>query len=403
MNKKEVSEIKRQIKMDNKDLLINNIGIYYVNKENKIICSDIKKYSDIADMTNGTTGNPKYWDQLDEENFLEIFKKTLSGQLGKGIVEYNFPNEILLEKDNCYSKLLNILNDDLENKKEIDEYINFVAESLNKNEEYAICLLNASYTLPIKDINGNKVTDEDLTLERNEYHFIILSICPMELSNLGLFYNKTDNNIVHKNNVDKVVQMPIEGFIFPAFNDRSEDVNSVLVFNKKTKEPDLLLIQEVLGCIFEMNAEDEKEKFNTLLTKIISNSDDANTSIDYNLTKNIHSIIADKINENILDTEMPTISKSELKSILKRSGVDDEKLKNFEDVYQEVVANDKYQFKATNVINASKLDIKSPDIVINVKTDKTDKITAKQIDGKRCLVVELDDTVNINGLNVSIK
>ena len=31
-----------------------------------------KKYSDIADMTNGTTGNPKYWDQLDEENFLEI-------------------------------------------------------------------------------------------------------------------------------------------------------------------------------------------------------------------------------------------------------------------------------------------------------------------------------------------
>ena len=67
------------------------------------------------------------------------------------------------------------------------------------------------------------------------------------------------------------------------------------------------------------------------------------------------------------------------------------------------MANDKYQFKATNVINASKLDIKSPDIVINVKTDKTDKITAKQIDGKRCLVVELDDTVNINGLNVSIK
>ena len=70
MNKKEVSEIKRQIKMDNKDLLINNIGVYYINKENKIICSDIKKYSDIADMTNGTTGNPKYWDQLDEENFL---------------------------------------------------------------------------------------------------------------------------------------------------------------------------------------------------------------------------------------------------------------------------------------------------------------------------------------------
>ena len=62
-----------------------------------------------------------------------------------------------------------------------------------------------------------------------------------------------------------------------------------------------------------------------------------------------------------------------------------------------------YQFKAVNAINASKLNIKSPDVVINVNSDASDKVTAQIIDGKKCLVVELDENVDINGLNVRIK
>ena len=60
--------------------------------------------------------------------------------------------------------------------------------------------------------------------------------------------------------------------------------------------------------------------------------------------------------------------------------------------------------KAVNVINTSKMDIKSADVIINVKANKTDKVVAKNIDGKRCLVVELDDNeVQINGLDIDIK
>lgn len=402
MNKKEVAEIKRQIKFGNDDLLINKIGIYYINKENVVICSSIKHFTEENEMTAGMAeGNS--WNQLDEVTFLEIFKKTLGGQLGKGLVEYAIPNDILLGTDNCYTKLNDVLDDNLETKETVDKYVSFLAEALNKDEEYAICLLSALYTLPVKDAKGFKTKDEDLMLESEEFNFLIVSICPVVPVKLGLLYDKNTNEIEHKPNEDKTIALPTSGFLFPAFNNRTTDINNILVFNKKSKEPDLALIRNALGCNFIMDADEEQNKFNTIITKVITGDDDLNVAIDYKITQSIYSIISEKISNSVLDTEMPTISKSELKSILSRSGVPETKLEKFDEVYDEVLDNQKIQFKAVNVINASKLDIKSPDVVINVKSDKSEKITAKQIDGKRCLVVELDENVEINGLNVKVQ
>lgn len=403
MNKKEISEIKKQFKMDNENMVINNVGVYYINKENEIICSCIRRFANQNDMINGQPCSDKYWGQLDEEKFLEIFKKTLSGQIGKSLVEYNFPNKLLLEKNNCYTKLLSIMNDELQNKQEIDKYISFLAEQLNRNEEYVICLTSCLYSLPNKDINGFKVTDDDLCINSEDYSFILVSICPLKLTEIGLYYNSKDKVIEHKNNDEKIVSAPISGFLFPAFNNRSTDINSVLVYNKKFKEPELTLIKNVLGCEFIMDSEEEKNKFNIIITKIITGKDDTNIAIDYNTAQNIHTIISEKIAVSALDTELPTINKNELRNILERSGVSSSKLERYDEIYSEVIGNEDVALKAVNVINASKLDIKSPDIVINVKPEKTDKVTAKEINGKRCLIIELDENIEINGLNVKLQ
>lgn len=403
MNKKEVSEIKRQFKMDNDDMVINNIAVYYINRENDIVCSEIKRFTELKDMVEGRPASSSSWAQLDEENFIEIFKKTLGGQLGKGLVEYEIPTDIILEGDNCYSKLTNLLNGHLEDKDEVNEYISFMAESLGMNMEYAICIASCTYTLPTKDINGFKVTDDSLISNSEDFDFIVVSVCPISLTKIGLFYNKEKSTIEHKENVDKIIDMPIEGFIFPTFNDRSTDLNNVLIYNKKSKEPDISLINTVLGCNFTMTAEEEQEKFNTLITKVISDDNDTNIGIDYNITQQIHQIISEKIKDNILETEITTLSKPEIKSILKQSGVSDEKLEKYDDIFDSVIKNERLEIKAVNAINATKLNIKSPDVTINVNADSSDKVTAQIIDGKRCLVVELDENVDINGLNVKIK
>ena len=47
------------------------------------------------------------------------------------------------------------------------------------------------------------------------------------------------------------------------------------------------------------------------------------------------------------------------------------------------------------------MNIKSPDIVINVKNDSLDRVKSQTIDGHKCIVIEINENIEINGLNVS--
>ena len=399
MNKKEVAEIKRQFKLDNKNFTIDKVAIYYINNKSDIICNTTKRFTETKNMINGKS-TTNYWGEIDQLNFLDIFKKTLSGQLGKALVEYYFKNEIMIDKKSVYSKLYDLYTDALEDDNLILNYVKFLKDTLNLDKEYAICLAYCTYNIPNKDINGDRIQDDEFT---DTHDFILVSLCNVELSNIGLYYNTLDKVIEHKDNKDKTISYPFAGFTFPTFSERTTDINSVLVYNKKPKEPLITLIQNVLGCDYIMDPEQEKDKFNSLITKIITKSNDSNISIDYSTTKKIYDDISNTIENNILETEITTLTSNDIKSILKRSGVSDDKLDNFEDIYKQEIGNKDIKLRATNLIDSTKLDIKSPSISIKVKPDKTDKIQPTIIDGKRYLMVEMDENVEINGLKVNVK
>ena len=55
---------------------------------------------------------------------------------------------------------------------------------------------------------------------------------------------------------------------------------------------------------------------------------------------------------------------------------------------------------ATNVANVRKFNIETPDVVIKVNPDRTDLIESRMIDGKKCLVITVNDRIEVNGINV---
>lgn len=390
MNKKEISEIKKQFKLSNKYLTIKKIGVFWIS-ENNIEKYEIKNFTELEDIQNGI-GLSNSWDELEEISLLDIMKKTLSGQIGKSLVEYKFPMPVFSNEKSNYKKLYNLIKNFEESN--IVSYINIVKENINIIEDYAICICNCSYSIPKKDINGEKMDDE--FYDGDTYDFIILSICPIENSKSELSYNKQKNKIVNTN-INKVISSPKYGFIFPTFNERTMDVNYVLTYNKKPKEPNIGLIEKVLECNYTLTPEDEQIKFNNLITNLISK--DA-VNVDYELTKNIHQNISKLIENTSVNTEITELSKNDLKKILKNSGVSVDVLDNFDELYEKEIG--KYNLKAVNLINSEKMDIKSSDITINVKNGSIDKISSKIIDGTKCLIVELDETIDINGLNVKI-
>lgn len=54
---------------------------------------------------------------------------------------------------------------------------------------------------------------------------------------------------------------------------------------------------------------------------------------------------------------------------------------------------------ASNITNTRKFEIKTPDVVIHVEPDKVELVETRIIDGRKCLVIPMED-VEINGIRV---
>ena len=89
---------------------------------------------------------------------------------------------------------------------------------------------------------------------------------------------------------------------------------------------------------------------------------------------------------------------SKPRKILEDCGVEDEKLETFDNQY-EAVAGEKATMVASNITNTRKFEIKTPDVVIHVEPDKVELVETRIIDGRKCLVIPMED-VEINGIRV---
>ena len=72
----------------------------------------------------------------------------------------------------------------------------------------------------------------------------------------------------------------------------------------------------------------------------------------------------------------------------------------FDHNYQEILGEQEQPFLATNIANTRKFDITAPNVVIKVKPDRADLVESRIIDGRQCLVIAVDDHIEVNGVNV---
>ena len=387
MNKKEVAEIKRQFKFENDAMAIISFATFYV-KSSKIVSSELKYFADNSEFKGGVAAS-NCWGEVEEICFLDIIKKTFGGSVGKTLVEYTFPTNVVLDEKSNYCQLVDLIGNF--KKENLQKYAEKIVKNVHQEGDYVILFSRSSYTVPTKDANGVK---DDLEFSDGTVHdFITMSICPVDKSKPSIIIQK---DAVSKQNTDWVITAPVLGFSFPTFNDRQTDVNSVLVFNKKPKEPCLDLIEKVLECKYELNPDDERERFKNFLNKI-SGSD----TVNYDLSKNVHEEISNLINDSSVNTELTKVGKIELKAILEANGFEEEKLEKFDEIYNDEIGE--YDLTAVNLVENNKMNIKSPDIVVNVKNNSLDKVSSKVIDGHKCLVIEFDENIEINGLNVNIE
>ena len=218
------------------------------------------------------------------------------------------------------------------------------------------------------------------------------SICPVNLTKAGLTYNAETNNIEDRIR-DWIVEAPAKGFLFPAFNDRASDVHNILYYTKKPEEIQPDLIANVLGSTIPLTANDQKATFQAIV------SDTLGEDCGYEVVRNIHDNIFEMLEESKEAPEPLELSKPDVKRLLEKSGVPQEKMESFDQEFEEVVG-EKKTFLASNIANAKTFQIETPDVIVKVNPERSDLVETREIDGRRCLVIAIDDHLEVNGIEV---
>ena len=97
--------------------------------------------------------------------------------------------------------------------------------------------------------------------------------------------------------------------------------------------------------------------------------------------------------------EPPVLTKPELKRLLSNSGVTEERMETFDSNFDHI-AGEKTEFLVPNIAETRKFSIETPDIVIKVNPERADLVETRVINGRRCLVIEMTDQVEVNGVPI---
>lgn len=319
--------------------------------------------------------------------YFELLRKALSGSLGKNMLNLEFP--LSSEQEGGTQEFLLRLRDSkLKDDALLEEFFDRVIGSYEYVGNYLVLIIHDAYDVPGKTTDGLTMDDASDTV----FEYLLCCICPVNLSKPGLSYDAGANEF-HNRIRDWIVDMPQTGFLFPAFNDRGTDLHSTLYYTKNPEEPHSEFVDSILGAALPLTAKGQKETFQTLIEETLGEE------AEYEVVKSIHENLTDMIEEHREIPEPLTLDRQQVKNLFEKSGVEQERLTDFEKIY-DAAAGENTSLLVDNVANTKTFEVKTPDVVVKVNPERADLVNTMTVDGRPCLVIELSDHVEVNGISI---
>ena len=428
MTKKDILELKRRMKKE-ACTFTKLCGCYVDGNKNIIL------------KINETFLNLK-----DEEFFkyLDIAKKALSGTIGNNLLELEFA-PVGEGENSMQSFLLGMRDSKLKNEALLDRLYEKIIEKYDYTGNYLILLFHDAYDVVIKTSDNNKLDESE-----EVYDYVLCAVCPVELSKAALGYREDENRIGARMR-DWVVGMPEVGFLYPAFTDGSTDIHAVMYYTKDAKETHTEFMEEILGCKSRRSGTEEKETFKSVIENVIGDDEQSN-EVFIKLQKNLNYMIEEEEALNYGSKEPLMLTNSSVKELMEDTDISDEIKGKIEKAYDETFGEEPPEAKnlldkkaleqsakrdrtvelekQVNVLkqqleNKKSADDEPPfdtdetpfdadepldvnfasaDISLNVSQSKLTEIKTEIIDGKKCIVIPVEEgeSTSINGVNTVI-
>jgi hypothetical protein len=244
MNEKEVAELRRQLKPDRHS--ISHIYGCYVSENKEIIAT--------VDQSMGLVS------QEEGEAYLNLLKKSLSGGIGRNLIDINFTTQQVVDSEE-HKLLMTLRETKLSDEETRHQFFQKIVQSLNFPDNYLILLAHNAYDVPFRGKDGGNFSEASDEV----FSYLLCSICPVKKSRPGLGYDYTQKDF-RTFAGDWLVGTPQLGFLFPAFDDRSTNLYGALYYTRNLEESHQELVDTIFHTDIPKPAEEQKRSFEAILS-----------------------------------------------------------------------------------------------------------------------------------------
>ena len=375
MNQKELRELRRRFRPDHNN--IRTVYGCYVNANKEIVSSFEESVGLLSES--------------EREKYLALLKKTLSGALGKNLLDISFATRQVVEGEE--HKLLSALRrTELKDAALRDAFYRSVIDALDQDAGNTLILLACDvYDVPHFGKDGQRDDEPG-----EQFRYLVCAVCPVKDGKAALGYVPEDKRF-HSAAAGQLVAAPELGFLFPAFDDRAANIYNALFYTRDLSDDHKAFVDAVFRTEVPLPAGQEKALFGELLSETFEQH------CPFDLVQAVHEQLAERLSlhKESKDPETLTLSGEELGEILVNSGASEEQAEAFRQRCRESLGEDAV-LRPENLSGTARMEIKTPEVKISVSPQFSHLIESRVIDGRRYLLISADAGVELNGVPVEI-
>lgn len=377
MNNKELGEIRRHFNPEK--CAVSHIYGCYVNTSREII-----SYLDES---------VSIMPQEELEKYISLLKKSLSGSLGKNLIDIIFSNQQVMDSDEfrLLAALRNSGLKDAEARKTFYEKVIAVLD-MEEDTNYLILLAHDAYDVPYHSKDGGSLPDAS----EDVFSYILCCICPVKSGKIELGYFPGENEF-HSCTSSQVVSAPELGFLYPAFDDRKANIYNALFYSRNADEIHHEIIDAVFHTEAPLTAAEQKEAFQSALSEALENG------CRFDVIQSVHEQLREKIDfhkENKIEEPLDITAK-EIGHMLEECGVPEEQTAAFQEKCGEKFGSVAV-LSPENLIDSKNFEVKTQDVTVKVNPTQSYLVETRIIDGRKYILIPADGDVEINGFGVKI-
>lgn len=329
--------------------------------------------------------------EQENEKYMSIFKKVLSGQIGQTLMPIAYPAE-------NGDLLLRVRDTALNDEAALQELFNRLVagiraehpdlqsvEEAQTADNWLILLMHDDMDVRKRDAND----EIDYENSDRSFSYILCAICPVKQDKPALKYDPSDS-IFHERAPEWLAGAPALGFLFPLCEGGAADVNTILFFSKDAGDAHEAFLKAAFNVEADMPAAVQTENFQSLLAQSLG------TECSLNVVQEMHEVVSGLIEEQDKDAEPLMLSKQDVARVLKDGGVSAERVEAFEDGFDRTFGAGAV-LPAVNVVTPKQFKVDLPSVSIKVDPKQADLLETRVIDGRSYLLIPIDGDIAVNG------